>query len=494
MMKMVVAGALGLSAGSGLGAQLKYVIEPKIQEKQPYLEVTATFKMGEQTETDLILPWKWAGQSEYYKGVRNLKSLSPDVSLTPTKEPYAYKIKHKPQSAVQVRYQVFQYWDGPISWENHYRPLIQKDYIHFIGHGVFAFPDHFDKKKIEVEIEWLGLPSGWEVANSHGSRQVRQKIHVTLSELQHSVYTLGDFKIKTFDIKGKPLSVAARGKWAFDIEKFYELCKTIIQYERSFWNDFDFPYFLITLIPVDVKGTGGTGLTNPFALFVSPDISDPRRLLHVLAHEYFHMWNGHKIDTAQPEQLIYWFSEGFTDYYTRLLLLRAKLITLPEYVLDLNKTIKNYYLSPVRNASNQRVREDFWTNRDVEMLPYQRGDIRAHMWNQKIKEQGKGLSLDNLMFDLLEESNTKQTLVTNDVLDRMVRKYLPQGVMEEISRHEERGETVVPDPGMLGPCFTMVYEPFQNVGGETVQTPQFVLDEKRFAANPEACLNWFRAN
>ncbi|MCJ7617326.1 MAG: hypothetical protein MUO43_12405 [Desulfobacterales bacterium] len=67
-------------------------------------------------------------------------------------------------------------------------------------------------------------------------------------------------------------------------------------------------------------------------------------LKYLFAHELFHTWNTGKLGVRQnPEQLIYWFSEGFTGYYARLLLLRAGLITIEEYVSDYNDKLIRYY-------------------------------------------------------------------------------------------------------------------------------------------------------
>ena len=65
----------------------------------------------------------------------------------------------------------------------------------------------------------------------------------------------------------------------------------------------------------------------------------------LLAHEYFHNWNTIAFGgMKQPEALIYWFSEGFTDYYTYQLLFRSGLINAEKYVAQYNQFAKEYYL------------------------------------------------------------------------------------------------------------------------------------------------------
>ena len=53
------------------------------------------------------------------------------------------------------------------------------------------------------------------------------------------------------------------------------------------------------------------------------------------------MDRGQLIGGVEDERL-YWFSEGFTDYYASLLLLRAGLISLEDHVAGYNSLIKEY--------------------------------------------------------------------------------------------------------------------------------------------------------
>ena len=66
-----------------------------------------------------------------------------------------------------------------------------------------------------------------------------------------------------------------------------------------------------------------------------------------------------------------WFTEGFTDYYANLFLLRAKLITLKEYLQRYNKKLTAYYSSSARSATLKQVEENFWKNHDFQQIPDQ---------------------------------------------------------------------------------------------------------------------------
>lgn len=130
---------------------------------------------------------------------------------------------------------------------------------------------------------------------------------------------------------------------------------------------------MVTLLPLEppasTSARGGVGLTSSFATFASTDTS-LKDLKFILAHELFHTWNYRKLgELKQPEVLRYWFSEGFTNYYTWLMLLRGGLSSLDDYVEAYNSTLRIYYNWPVRSEPNERVRKDFFSNYDVSHCP-----------------------------------------------------------------------------------------------------------------------------
>ncbi|MGI4752765.1 MAG: hypothetical protein ACRYE8_03440 [Janthinobacterium lividum] len=100
-----------------------------------------------------------------------------------------------------------------------------------------------------------------------------------------------------------------------------------------------------------------------------------------------HNWIGKKI--RNTSDLNYWWSEGFTDYYSRVLALRSGVITVEEFVEEFNQFFKDYYLSPVINEPNSKIEEDSWRNYAVSKLPYYRGFIFALYLNNLIKENSK---------------------------------------------------------------------------------------------------------
>ncbi|XLM33615.1 MAG: M61 family peptidase [Rickettsia africae] len=159
----------------------------------------------------------------------------------------------------------------------------------------------------------------------------------------------------------------------------------------------------------------------------------------LLAHEHLHNWTGKKIRN-NLERLNYWWSEGFTDYYSRVLALRSSVITLEEFVEEFNKFFENYYLSPVINEPNNLIETDYWQDYAVQRLPYYRGFVLALYLDNFIKENNKSKSLDNVMLDLFKTS--KEQEFSSDYFKTIVKNYVPKGIDKEINEYIEQGKTI----------------------------------------------------
>jgi predicted metalloprotease with PDZ domain len=110
----------------------------------------------------------------------------------------------------------------------------------------------------------------------------------------------------------------------------------------------------------------------------------------LFAHEAFHTWNPVQLGAVTPKGPIYWFSEGFTDYYARLLLLRASLMNKQQYADEINRVYSEYMSSPARNYPEQLVQAKYFNDSNAQRLPYLQGTLLALKWNLNIDEHSHG--------------------------------------------------------------------------------------------------------
>jgi len=78
----------------------------------------------------------------------------------------------------------------------------------------------------------------------------------SLDDLLSAIYMAGDLDVERREVEGRPVWTAlARNEWRFATTEFADLVQRIVGIERAFFDDFDRPFYLVTLIPIG-KGPG----------------------------------------------------------------------------------------------------------------------------------------------------------------------------------------------------------------------------------------------
>ncbi|PKL83526.1 MAG: hypothetical protein CVV24_04465 [Ignavibacteriae bacterium HGW-Ignavibacteriae-3] len=471
------------------GFDISYSIEPFYDVSTFRLIVVLEFKGEKSGETKIILP----GGSDL-SSIKFLKALSPGTYISDSEKPEHKNVKYPPGSMVRIYYQVEESRDDDLEPGNHYMAILNKQYFHFLSESFFVVPAWDNNAEYSFKIMWNHLPSNWNLANSFGVNEKYQEIKSPLWRFRHSVFAGGDFKLIPRYIGTDVIYVAMRSSWKFKQDEFCDLVLDILIEERNFWNDHSTNFFLVNVLPLQGGGNQvGIVRDNSYSLFLSGNRLLDKQLKRLLAHDFFHIWIGEKTQFSDPEQLVYWFKEGFTDYYTDLLLLRAELITLDEYVEQYNVILESYYKSPMRYEKNDRLINDFWSDINLTRLPYQRGQIFATNLNYTIIKNSSGKkSLDNLMRDLMSRCKNESLVISNGTLSSLIRFYAGDQILSEMMRTLNSGAVLKAMPEALGPCFKMEVESKKKliIFGEQYEIPSYKFKNENLAPNKN-CLNWF---
>ncbi|CAA9425790.1 MAG: hypothetical protein AVDCRST_MAG74-3547 [uncultured Pyrinomonadaceae bacterium] len=468
--KILLSGLLfliGFASGFAKTPTVKvhYDVTPMVASDAPKIKIGLSFKGDRSGSTKIRLPLEFAGQSRLYQAIKNLRLTISDAELIDTDQPEIKAIKHRGGETIRLEYELIQDWTGApeaggasAKPGGGYRPILQPGYFHFLGSGAWVLPDLPKDSKLKVSMDWKNVKENFTLANSFGTNQTAQSFTTDVETFGSSIYVGGDYRIARKNVKGKQLLLATRGKWNFTDEECAGLIEKIVLATREFWNDFEQPYFLVTLLPIESdpqsKSIGGTGLINSFATFVTTNAA-LNDVVWLIAHEYFHNWNTNAFGgMKQPEQAVYWFSEGFTDYYTYRLLLRAGLIDLEGFAARYNEFLSDYYLSPVRNENNRRVVRDFFSDQAVGKLPYRRGMLLATKWDDIIRRQSnEGKSLDDAMRQILRDARQKKIKeISTDYVVSVLSQYAPYDFAGDVEKYVEKGDTIGDFGGVLGEC------------------------------------------
>lgn len=366
----------------------------------------------------------------------------PLVTSVVPDTPTAWEVSHAPGATITLSYDIkTSAKDALESFETHYEPVVRADLVHLIGDTCLVFPAWLEHEKVETSLTWSGFnKAGWLTTSSFDAPGSSAGVSGEL--FRHAIFLAAPLdKVMVADRKvpGGLVRLCITGTdWAFAVDELADLVAKIVEVEREFAQDYTDPYFLVTVVPTGPRADvhsismGGTGLTDAFALFLAPGtaIGDGTphrdRVLQLLAHEYFHTWNGGKIRTDEREELVYWFSEGFTDYYAARLLRRAGLTDDARWLARTNETISSLWRSPVATEPATTIERDFWTRREVQQLPYQRGECVAIVLDAAIRRSsGNTKNIDDFMRELLRDAGTGLRVTTDELIARIARWTTP---------------------------------------------------------------------
>lgn len=387
---LIAAACLLLGAAKVPTVDYRLGVEPQA-DKPPLLDVEIRFQGDADGETRLELPDHWASSKDNWRYLSDLQT----KGATATEDgPAARVLRHRPNARITVTYRVQTAYDqDPAGADgNPYKgPLIRPDWLSVMGEFAFATPA--GRETQPATFRWGRLPKGWRMASDleHG----RMGRAMTVDDVAQSV-TMGGLRVVVFErpIPGGVLRFAAPDGAAFPLEPFADDVAKIVTAHRAFWNDLTGPY-LVAFVPLTPtprgSSSGGTGRDDAFVLYATPKTPVDRMRWHI-AHEHIHTWIPGRLGRPlEPKEAAgYWLSEGFTEFYTSRLMLRDGLVTPSAAVGHINDEVTAYEANPLKSAPNARVVADFWTDRNAQRLPYQRGLLLALKWDEEIRRKTGG--------------------------------------------------------------------------------------------------------
>ncbi|HEX5705337.1 MAG TPA: hypothetical protein VFX97_19210 [Pyrinomonadaceae bacterium] len=407
-----------------------------------------------------MLPLEWAKGVELYKGIRDIKPLSADTRVEDTKEPHIKTVHHRPNQRVSLTYEVVSQPPGtPLTRAVYHHPVLRPRYFYVMGQALWVYPDMPESTPLRLSLHWKNIPEGWALINSFGAGQPRQKVNVTLNDFRRGTFLAGEYRIKRFMVNRQPVYAVTRGSFGFSDEEFNDTVEQLMQFTRDLWSSHDFPHYYVVLLPTDesVRIHAGEGRTNSFSLYLSKDLTTLSEHRRTLAHELFHAWNPQRLGDFEviggvEDERLYWFSEGFTDYYASVILLRAGLISLEDYLAGYNTLTKEYYTSPIRLLTAAEMVRKRQTSYEVDRLFYKRGALLAHYWDNAIRSRTNNKrSLDDVMRSLLKSAKARDVSLSHKRIADALRPYLGEKGASDIEKYIDRGE-LLPAENFFGTC------------------------------------------
>ena len=428
---------------------ITYQITSIQKDSIPQLLVSMSFLPSEDGVTVLEYPNDAWGQENLHNAIESMKIIDVKGEIEANKDSGWITLKHpKDLKELQFQYVLQQDYKTPIVSRKVYRPIIQSTYFHVFSHNLFMVP-LTARDTLDVNLRWSGFKDDEVVHNSFGSNKKEQQLRaVTKAKFLESIFVGGDFTIDELAINDNKIYLATRGDWVpFSVHQMKGLLEETIQHQRNFWDDHTQPYFTVIMQPIfEANGSSyqGTGLTNSFATsFSNNTFLEVEQMVHLFNHELMHNWIGGAIKNENEEEQ-YWFSEGFTEYYTHKNVAKNQINGLDGgyFINAINDLVRNLHSLSIKEVPNSEMNyENFWTNPEYQKLPYYRGALVAFYLDYSIMKNSEGKhSLDDLMKDFLKNAKEKEQKLEHSYFVSTLNKYLPQNSDEIFKSHVEEGK------------------------------------------------------
>lgn len=306
-----------------------------------YAEIEAAFPTGGKPELTLFLPVWTPGSYMVREFARNLEDV---LAFTPAGTPLAMAKTRKNRwqvttggtASIMVRYRVYcREMTVRTNW-------VDENFALLNGAATFLTILDSAARPHHVHIE---LPPNWKLSISGMHEASPNSFEAAdYDTLVDSPILAGNPVVHEFEVAGKKHFLVNQGETLlWDGPRAAADTRRIVEQNLRLWGSL--PYDKYVFLNLIVDAGGGLEHKNSFTIMSSRYATRTRKSylgwLGLVSHEYFHAWN---VKRLRPKELgpfdyeneVYtpnlWVAEGFTDYYSGLLLRRAGLVTDAEYL------------------------------------------------------------------------------------------------------------------------------------------------------------------
>lgn len=266
----------------------------------------------------------------------------------------------------------------------------------------------------DVDVSWDTSRCGPLETFGGGSTSFEALEQRVLLAGRPRVASRGRVRVALFgDVKLDEAELAAFGAQAWDAE-------------REFFDDDDpVPIELFVRAVPEHRGRSN-GMAQPHSLLlaVGPDMTLGTRVKVNIGHELLHHWLGLRLRFAGPEGEHFWFTEGFTVYFSTKLLAAHRLLSAEEAQAEAQKVHTRHESNPRRSASNEAIREHFDDDPELSLLPYTRGALYA----EELDGQLHG-GLSELVLQLEREARSEGPLPLQRFLELLRTRLGPDALV-----------------------------------------------------------------
>jgi predicted metalloprotease with PDZ domain len=373
------------------------------------VEVEAVYPTGRQPSIEIYMAVWTPGSYLVREYERHVEAVTGSADGKPVaiekSRKNRWRITTGGAAAVTVRYRVYSH---EMTVRNNW---VEAGFAMLNGAPTFLTLVERGARPHEVRIE---LPSAWQGTQT-ALTPIGGTPHAYRAEdfdtIVDSPIIAGNPVTRTFTVDGKTHVLVLEGDPSlFDADRAAADVQKIVEAARQAMGPFLYPDYHFLNMVVDTGG--GLEHKNSFLTMSGRYTTRTQRSynnwLSLVAHEYFHNWNVKRLRPVELGPFDYesenyvktlWVAEGFTDYYADVLVRRAGLSTVDEYLdtlsgqIDAVQTRPGRLVTPVDMASYdtwiKQYRPDENTN-NTTVDYYPKGAVIAFLLDAKMRQASAG--------------------------------------------------------------------------------------------------------
>lgn len=307
--------------------------------------------------------------------------------------------------------------------------------------ATFMYTDQLKFRPVEVSINLSDHPE-WKIATQLKNVGENQFWAPDLYYFMDSPIQLGNFEERhwtsTSNGKDYDFSMVLHHDGSIqETDQFTAMAKKVVEEEKAVFGELpDFDFGSYTFLVNYLSYADGDGMEHRNSTVISanrPLSTQIKRNISTVSHEFFHAWNVERIRPSSLEPFDFqqanmsgelWFAEGFTSYYTSLILCRAGIITQEEYMEGLTQTLNYVLLSPGNKIFSPvemsyqapfvdaAVSVDPVNRANTFISYYSYGQVIGLALDLTLRSQHKNLTLDGFMHEMWQRYGKPETPYT----------------------------------------------------------------------------------
>lgn len=251
--------------------------------------------------------------------------------------------------------------------------FLDDSHAYWNGTSLFFFVDGQLARPCQVEV--VPPQRSWRIATALPPVRGRRNSFAAANfdELCDSPFEIGTHLARAFNVGRTRFELALYGRTNADVDRLVEILRRVAAATGRIFGGFPFKryVFIVHALPV---GSGGlehaASVTMDISGLAFEDEAGYVRFADLAAHEFFHAWNVKRIHDSALGPFDYakenytrllWLFEGCTDYLAHVIILRARVTTVKQFLKMIADDWPKYATRPGRNEfSLEDLSFDAW--------------------------------------------------------------------------------------------------------------------------------------